>query len=193
MTTKFTKEKLLSLNPCTDGLLFAKENNFDFTVIYDKCERGDWLIWLLRKSGNMDKPQVVAVAIACAEHVLETFEKKYPDDKRPRKAIDAAKAWLQDPTEENRSNAFDAHAAAYAAAHAAARVAAAYATTYTAAYAAYAAYAAAYTAAYAARPANADAYTAAADVAAVDAAADAYAERKWQADKIRELIPNPFK
>ena len=42
-------------------------------------------------------------ALACAGMVLDKFESKYPDDDRPRKAMEAAKAWLDNPTEANRS------------------------------------------------------------------------------------------
>ena len=89
----------------------------------------------------------VAMAIYAAELVIGEHEKKYPDDKRPRQAIEAAKALLNDPTEENRQAASAASAAAYAACDAACD--AAYDAAYAAAYAAYAAYDAAY-AAYAA-------------------------------------------
>lgn len=50
-------------------------------------------------------------AVDCAEHVLHIFEEKYPDDTRPRKAIEAARAYLAgeiDETElENASEAKD--------------------------------------------------------------------------------------
>ena len=36
---------------------------------------------------------LVLWSIECAERVLPIFEKKYPQDERPRKAIEAAKAW----------------------------------------------------------------------------------------------------
>ena len=176
---KFTKEQLMQHSPCADGLAFAKSCDFDFSKIWNNCERGDWLIWLLRNSGNIDKPTAVKIAIACAEHVLAIFEKKYPNNKRSRKAIEAAIAWVKNPTEENRqaaAAAADAADAAYAA-YAAYAAADADADAADATYAAYATYAAAYAAADA------------------DAAADAYArisERKWQADKIRELVACPF-
>ena len=89
----------------------------------------------------------VAMAIYAAELVIGEHEKKYPDDKRPRQAIEAAKAWLNDPTEENRQAASAASAAAYAACDAACD--AAYDAAYAAAAAAYAA-SAAHDAAYAA-------------------------------------------
>jgi hypothetical protein len=43
-----------------------------------------------------------------AELVLPIFEKKYPNDDRPRKAIETAKAYLLNPTEENEEIARDA-------------------------------------------------------------------------------------
>jgi len=86
--------------------------------------------------------------------VLPILEKKYPKDDRPRKAIEAAKNWLANPTKEN-AHAADAHAAHAAdAAHAAVDAAAsytadaAYAATYRKIIASAAAYAAVYDAAY---------------------------------------------
>ena len=191
---KFTKEKLLSHSPCADGLSFAESLKFDFAKIYDTCDRGDWLIWLLRKSGNLDKLKAVELAIACAQRVLEIFEKKYPDDKRPRKAIEAALEWLKNPTENNRKSAAAAaatpptppppppptppppppptppHAAA-----ARRRLRHRRLRRHAAA------------AAYAADAADA------AYAAAAYATASKLKERKWQSEKIREIIPNPFK
>jgi hypothetical protein len=47
--------------------------------------------------------------------VLRHYEDRYPEDKRPREAIQAALKWAKDPTEANRVAAIDA---AYAAADA---------------------------------------------------------------------------
>ena len=109
-----------------------------------------------------------------AESVLHIFEKRHPDDDRPRKAIQAvrdykAKGISSEELAEARHAAYAAYAAYAAAADAAAADAAA---ADAAAYAAYAAYAAAADAAYAA-------YAAAAD-AAYAAAADAARKKKWQ-------------
>jgi hypothetical protein len=160
--TEFCKEHMA----CESGATWASQFE-TLAEVYDKCERGGWMIWMLQKADKLDKPTAVKIAIECAEHVLHFYEDKYPDDKRPRLAIDAARKYLSDPNEENRK------AAAYAADAA------------DAAAAAYAAYAA-----YAADAADAVAY---ADAAAY--AASAYAdERKWQAKKIREIVgENPFK
>jgi len=53
-------------------------------------------------------------AADCAEHVLPHFEDKHPGDDRPRKAIQAARAWAAGELTmiEARTFAFAAHAAA---------------------------------------------------------------------------------
>lgn len=58
----------------------------------------------------------------CAEHVLPYFEEKYPKDDRPRRAIEAGRAWVRGKIalSEARAAGFAAHAAARAAGHAAA-------------------------------------------------------------------------
>jgi len=47
-------------------------------------------------------------AVSCAKHVLHIFEDKYPDDKRPRKAIEAVSNWIKDPSEKNKNACKDA-------------------------------------------------------------------------------------
>jgi hypothetical protein len=138
--------------------------------------------------------QIVAVqwAAECAKRVLRHYEDRYPEDKRPREAIQAALKWAKDPTEANR-NAAAAADAAYAA-YAASAAAAAYAAA-NAAYAASnaaAADAAAADAADAASNAAYAAYAASASnaaYAAYAAAADARKkEREWQSDRLLELL-----
>ncbi|WP_415785982.1 putative immunity protein [Deinococcus saxicola] len=53
-------------------------------------------------------------AADCAAHVLEAFEARHPQDDRPRKAIEAARAWAHDDLSmaEARAAAFASHAAA---------------------------------------------------------------------------------
>jgi hypothetical protein len=134
---------------------------------------------LIRQVGVLDQQIAVQWAAECAKRVLHLYEAKYPGDKRPRDAIKSALAWAKNPTEKNR--------VAYAAAAAAAATAA-----YAAAAAAYAAYAAAYAADAAAAYAAYAAYAAAAAAYAATAAAATDAakrkERKWQSDRLLELI-----
>lgn len=89
------------------------------------------------------KEQNQQIAILCAESVLHIYEDKYPNDDRPRKAIQAAKDYLKGNI--SIDDLIDARRAAYSAAAAAYDDAAA-----AAAYAAYSAYSAYSAAAYAA-------------------------------------------
>jgi hypothetical protein len=65
-------------------------------------------------------------AADCADHVLPLFAARYPDDERPRRAIETARAWSRGEATvgEAREAAFAAHAAARSASDAVAREAA---------------------------------------------------------------------
>ena len=80
------------------------------------------------KLDKQDHRLLVLWAADCAEHVLPYFEKEYPEDDRPRKAIEAARAWVCDGEPmrmgEIRAAALAAHAAARKADSPAARAAA---------------------------------------------------------------------
>jgi hypothetical protein len=132
----------------------------------------------------------VALAVFAAEQVIGIFEKEYRDDDRPRKAIEAAKRYLENPTDRNAVDA------AHAAADAADAVDAADAAARAVARAAHAAYAA--DAAYAAADAVDAADAAYAAVDAVDAADAAYAAdaahaalvkiiEKWMVERVGSL------
>lgn len=63
---------------------------------------------------NAEDHKILALwAASCAEHVLFQFEENYKDD-RPRKAIEAARAWVNGQLKmtEARKSAFAAHDAA---------------------------------------------------------------------------------
>jgi len=138
-----------------------------------------WVNWLICRLFTHE--QAIACAIFEAEQVLAIFEQEYPDDKRPRAAIEAAKQVALSDTEENKkiaARAADAARAAWAETKATAEAAAnaAY-VAYAAANAAYSAADATYAAAYAADAAAyaayaaADATYAAANMAAANMAA----------------------
>ena len=80
-------------------------------------------------SGRTERSEheyLVLWAADCAEQVLHFFEENYPNDDRPRKAIEAGRAWANGEitVSEARNAAFAAHAAARAADQLAARAAA---------------------------------------------------------------------
>ena len=171
VTTKFLK----SHDACNSGMEWVTENKLiglpsnDFLNKLIENNKLDWANWLIVRL--MNKKQKVQYAIFAAEQVIHIYEKKYPNDDRPRKAIEAAKNYLNNPSKKTKAAAAAAYAAAYAAAAYAAAAYAAAAAAYAADAAASAADAAASAAAYAA---DADAAYAAADAAAAAAyAADA--------------------
>ena len=57
------------------------------------------------KAYKWQKKDSVELAIYAAELVIDTYEKEYPNDDRPRKAIEAAKTYLKSPTDKNRQAA----------------------------------------------------------------------------------------
>ena len=75
---------------------------------------------------SKDRKVLAVWAADCAEHVLPLFEEKYPEDDRPSKAIEAARAWVRGEIRvgEARKAALGAHAAARTATDDAARAAA---------------------------------------------------------------------
>ena len=94
----------------------------------------NWANWTICRVLN--SRQKIQYAIFAAEQVIDIFEKKYPEDKRPRQAIEASIEYLKNPTKENANTAsaaasaadaadaaYAAYAAAYAAADAAAKAA----------------------------------------------------------------------
>ena len=129
---------------------------------WSACDRGDWLLWLATAT-DLDRRRVVEIACDCAETALAHVP---PSEKRPARAIAAARAWARGEatSDDVRAAADDARAAARAAARA--DDAAAARASDAAADAAYAAYAAS---------SDVPAFAADAAAEAADAAAVAFA------------------
>ena len=187
---RINKDIIIKLNPCGSRFdnYLSHYKDFDGTLeeflALDNINYSD-KVWVFK--GLASKTQLLKWSYLCAESVLHIFETKFPDDKRPRQALDAKLKYINEPTEDNLVNLIKHRdVAAAAAANAAYAAYAAYAAAANAAYAAYAANAAAYAAAYAAY-ANA-AYVANAADAVYDAAynaayaADAANARESQQD-----------
>jgi len=137
------------------------------------------------KIEKSDHGSLALWAAECAERVLPRFEEKRPKDGRPRRAIEAARAWTRGEMaiSEVRASAFAAHAAARAAVYAPAACAAARAAGHAAA-----------TAHVPTHAAHAVAYAAKAAAVAPDAAPDTAAEeRAWQVRRLpKRLRPVAF-
>ena len=124
-----------------------------------------WSQMRIVKAYKWTKKDSVSLAIYAAELILPFFEKEYPNDNRPRQAIEAAKKVLQNDTPINRRAAWAAAAPSWATHWA-------ISWPMDAAYAAEAAKAAALTAAWKVYAAE----------AAESAAWAAYWAMSWQAD-----------
>ncbi len=92
------------------GEILAQVEVSGASIVNDDKEA--WQKMRLVRVWRWQKHDSVALSIFAAELVLENFEKMYPDDKRPRAAIDAARRWLAAPTEENAESARSAAMAA---------------------------------------------------------------------------------
>jgi hypothetical protein len=188
VSNKVFSRMLSKVNACGEAREWVKQNGGDAATLFQECERGDWMAWIIAKMELVDKRQLVGALADVAALSLKYYETKYPKDKRVRECINICRRYAKGKAtdEELKAAADAAYAAAYAAAadaYAAAYAAdaayAARAAARAAAYAAYAAYAAAADAAYAAAyAADAAAYAAyAARAAAYAAAYAAYAAR----------------
>ena len=97
-----TQQQLKDWSACTDGYKWAcgilknKPMEVKKFLKITADYRLDWANWVICRV--FDKPNKVRYAIFAAEQVIHLFEKKYPNDKRPRKAIEAAKTWLENPS-----------------------------------------------------------------------------------------------
>ncbi|MFY0405877.1 putative immunity protein [Solicola sp. PLA-1-18] len=67
----------------------------------------------LRRGGTLtdaDHHLLALWAAACAEHVLDLFESVRPDDPRPRRAVEAARAWVRGDLRMMEARAAGGHA-----------------------------------------------------------------------------------
>jgi hypothetical protein len=186
-----TKEKLIKLDACHEAIKWAREKSIQ--EIWDTCHRGDWMLWLFKRTNPEQLQELTRAKAHCALTVRHLMK-----DKRSINACEVALKFADGlATREELDAAYDAAAAAAAAA---AYAYAAYAAAAAYAYAAYAAAAAAD--AYAAAAAAADAaYAYAAYAYAAAAAADADAadaadatrikNQKETADICRKYLPIP--
>jgi len=71
----------------------------------------------VRRGGTLqdsDHHLLAIWAADCAQHVLHLFEEMQPNDKRPRQAIESARAWTQGEITMSQSRAAGGHAMATA-------------------------------------------------------------------------------
>ena len=124
-----TFRKLHEYGACPEGytklarsLGGVNKHGKDTAIPLDKIIESNGLqdtIWTFRAVIEPADDLLIEFACRCAEHVLHFYEDKYPDDKRPRKAIEAARVCITDKSPEAdaaRDAAWAARAAAWDAA-----------------------------------------------------------------------------
>ena len=103
---------------CESGFHYCKKSIEAFEYVYgdalvvveargkSETEGNKTVVAEMRVIKRVDTKKVaVRFAVACARRSLPNYEKAYPKDDRPRKAIDAAEAWCLNPTEETARSA----------------------------------------------------------------------------------------
>jgi len=107
---KLTKEWLNKKGACSSGIKwFISQDETDAGKVMLKLveeAKGDAALWVLEN--KMNKKQSVQLAVFSARLCLEVFENEFPDDDRPRKAIEAAEAYIKNPCEQTKSAAWSA-------------------------------------------------------------------------------------
>ena len=115
---KITLDWLKEKGACKESYKwFEEQKDTDSIDLLKKLiEEGklDWANWAIGRL--MTYKQQVQYAVFAAERVIELYEAKYPADKRPRQAIEAARQCIDDPSNENKKAAYAASVAYYAAA-----------------------------------------------------------------------------
>ena len=125
---------LEKLNACSEAVEWARAQP-SRQVAWDKCERGDWMLWILDRTCKLNSPthrKLVVTTCACARLSLKYVTK---GERRPLIAIQTAERWARGlaTIQEVRMAAYAANAvaagggAAAAAAYAAVDADAAYA------------------------------------------------------------------
>lgn len=187
---------LRRLNACQEGTAWCEGKTL--TEFWNSSDRADWMLWLCGKMAGMkdwpNQNSLVRVTCLCVERSLPLFESQYPADRRPRKAIETARAWAK-----GNSSTIEVKAAANATEEAAYATNDADAPYYNNHAATYTAFACVYVAYSACRSANASSYAVANAAAAasftvvnkLEGRAIRYAELKEMARIVRANLKIP--
>jgi len=83
------RDELISMDACDDAVTWV--GNKSRKRAWEKCNNSQWMLWLINKERLLDDSALRLLACDFAEDVLPIFEKKYPNDDRPRKTIALAR------------------------------------------------------------------------------------------------------
>ncbi len=80
---------LVSLRACEPAIDWAKGKSL--AEVWSTCHRGDWMLWLAARYGDVPQKTIVAMACDCAEPALV-----FTRDPRPAETIAVVRRWLKD-------------------------------------------------------------------------------------------------
>ncbi len=91
-------DKLKSLNACEEVYDWAATQS-SMKDVWNNCERGDWLLWLLDKVEYSDFVKLRLIAVACARKAQHLMT-----DERSINALDVAEAFAKGEATESELN-----------------------------------------------------------------------------------------
>ena len=120
IVNKITDKWVNEMHPCLKSVKWWTDkkrisNPLKILTLLIKEKHYDWANWFIVRI--MTYHDYVSYAVFAAEQFIHIYEKRFPNDKRPREAIEAAKRCIKNPSQKNKGAAY---VAAYAAACAAA-------------------------------------------------------------------------
>ena len=83
---------LNGVGACAEARAWARL--MDPRAAWEECPRADWLIWLCARVG-VDRAKIARAVAACVRQVLPIWERRFPEDGRPRGAVEALEAWAE--------------------------------------------------------------------------------------------------
>lgn len=92
MTNQELLSFLKSKNACAESIQWIDDR--DLVTAWNECPKASWLLWLYARSVNPDTIVFKTAVVELADSMLNIFEAEYPEDKRPRNAIETARRYL---------------------------------------------------------------------------------------------------
>ena len=109
MNSEQFRELLIKLNACNPAIDWAEGKSWE--EVYNTCHRGDWLLWLYKKTNKDNLRKLTLAKGLCANTVRHLMK-----DERSVAAVDAAIKYGNGEIGEKNLRAAAAYAAAVAAA-----------------------------------------------------------------------------
>ena len=83
---------LVSLSACKTAIDWVKGKGKSLAEAWRTCRRGDWMLWLAARYGDVPQKTIVAIACDCAEPALA-----FTSDPRPAECADIVRKYLKEP------------------------------------------------------------------------------------------------